>query len=82
MVKKLRLVKRLITSGLKFKIVSAIGTNMRSLFLNLTQKVRYTFGTIQYRSQGKYITSLAQPEVKPLIDFGIHLKRCVCFLSK
>lgn len=79
---KLRLVKRLITSGLKFKIVSAIGTNMRSLFLNLTQKVRYTFGTIQYRSQGKYITSLAQPEVKPLIDFGIHLKRCVCFLSK
>ena len=58
------------------------GTNMRSLFLNLTQKVRYTFGTIQYRSQGKYITSLTQPEIIPFIDFGIHLKRCVCFLSK
>ncbi len=49
---------------------------------NALQQIRHIVGTVKFRSQCDDIAALADAEVVPLVEFGVHLERGFGFLSQ
>lgn len=52
------------------------------LFGDALQQIRHIVGTVEFRSQCDDITALADAEIVPLVQLGVHLERGFGLLSQ
>ena len=58
------------------------GVQVRCLFGDALQQIRHIVGAVEFRSQCDDVAALADAEVVPLVEFGVHLERGFGFLSQ